>query len=404
MVEIMEILDIAKKILQKGYACDHCLGRQFAQLLSGFTNEERGRAIRLVLAMQHNIQPLDVDTTNFHNFKFRNLKVKKQKPGKCYVCNNVFEKFEKFENQLEKKLTGIEFKTFLVGTKLSSDLIEREEDLWENIGITYCEPIKAEINREFGKLICEKTKKDVDEKNPDINIILNLEKNKVEVNINPIFVFGKYKKLVRGIPQTKWDMYDETVEDIIAKPFMKLTKGKAHSFHGAGREDIDARCLDWRPFVFEVKEPIKRSIDLKKIEKEANKSKKVQIGFLRFSNKEEVRKIKNLKLDKTYRVVAVFEKPLKNLDVLKKIKGEINQKTPTRVLHRRGNILRKRKVKSINWKKINEKTLEFEIRAESGLYVKELITGDDGRTKPSVSELLNNPAKVKELDVIKIWE
>ena len=37
------------------------------------------------------------------------------------------------------------------------------------------------------------------------------------------------------------------------------------------------------------------------------------------------------------------------------------------------------------------------------MYVKELVHGDSGRTKPSISEILGNPAKVEELDVIKIW-
>ena len=44
---------------------------------------------------------------------------------------------------------------------------------------------------------------------------------------------------------------------------------------------------------------------------------------------------------------------------------------------------------------------EFEIKGEAGLYVKELVTGDDGRTQPSISSLVGE-ASVKQLDVIKI--
>ena len=47
--------------------------------------------------------------------------------------------------------------------------------------------------------------------------------------------------------------------------------------------------------------------------------------------------------------------------------------------------------------------VEFEVKGEAGLYVKELMHGDNGRTKPSVAEILGNPAKVEELDVVKIW-
>ncbi len=42
------------------------------------------------------------------------------------------------------------------------------------------------------------------------------------------------------------------------------------------------------------------------------------------------------------------------------------------------------------------------MKASSGLYIKELITGDNGRTKPSVSELLEIKAIPKDLDVLKI--
>jgi tRNA pseudouridine synthase 10 len=72
------------------------------------------------------------------------------------------------------------------------------------------------------------------------------------------------------------------------------------------------------------------------------------------------------------------------------------------VLHRRADLERKREVKEIRWKFINPKTIELKIKCSAGLYVKELVSGDEGRTKPSVAEILGVPAKVKELDVIKI--
>jgi len=42
------------------------------------------------------------------------------------------------------------------------------------------------------------------------------------------------------------------------------------------------------------------------------------------------------------------------------------------------------------------------IRCEGGLYVKELISGDDRRTTPSLSALLGVNAKVEELDVLEV--
>jgi tRNA pseudouridine synthase 10 len=400
----MEIIELGKRILKKGYVCDNCLGRQFSQLLTGLTNKERGEAVRMVLAMEYEAKPFEADLSNFYGFRFRNQKLSPVAPEKCSVCGDLFKKkLSEFREQAVEKLKNIEFDSFLVGTRLSSELIGKEEELWEEVGIKHCEPIKAEINRELGKLLEKALRKRVEMETPDVNVIVDVERGKVGIKINSLFIFGKYKKLVRGIPQTKWETYEETVEDIIAEPVMKATGGEAHSLHGAGREDVDARCLDWRPFVFEVKSPEKRKLNFKAIEKAINRTGKVEVSGLRVSDKREVRKIKELKQDKTYRVLAVFEKPLKNLDRLRELKGEIRQHTPERVLHRRADRLRKRKVKSISWEKAGPKKLELKIRAESGLYVKELVTGDGGRTRPSVSGVLDAPAKVKELDVVKIW-
>ena len=241
-------------------------------------------------------------------------------------------------------------------------------------------------------------------KNPDINFILDIPSKKITVEINPLFIYGEYQKLVRGIPQTKWPSgkYKTSVEQIIAKPFMLATKGKAHKFHGLGREDIDARCLDWRPFVFEIIEPRNRDINLNKIAKKIKKS--VKVKNLKYSDIVEVRKIKETRVDKTYRVSVACEKDIKRRDLrgLSVLVGEIRQRTPKRVLHRRADRMRKRRVKEIRTRFINKGNFELVVRGEAGLYIKELVDGDDGRTRPSISYLLGFGCSCKNLDVVKI--
>jgi tRNA U54 and U55 pseudouridine synthase Pus10 len=39
---------------------------------------------------------------------------------------------------------------------------------------------------------------------------------------------------------------------------------------------------------------------------------------------------------------------------------------------------------------------------DGGLYVKELVSGDNGRTSPNLAEKLGIPAKVQDLDVIEV--
>ncbi len=370
------VLRIAKRVLKQGHICSNCLGRQLAQISTGLTNRKRGQTIRRILCLKE--------------------------PKTCRICKGLFKNLNRYAREADDKLKPVQFRTFLVGSKLSKELIRREEDLWEQAGIEFCEPLKSELNRELGKLIEKRIRKEFQAQNPDINILLNLEKGRIELRINSLFIYGEYQKLVRGIPQTKWEHYPETVEDIIAKPVMEKTLGSGHSLHGAGREDISARCLGWRPFVFEVKEPRKRRIILKGIEKAVSKTRKVRVRNLRFSSKKEVIRVKSIRPDKTYRLLVKFKKAPKNMKNLEKLVGIINQKTPSRVLHRRADLPRKRRVKEIKFKKTKGLVYEITVRGEAGLYVKELVTGDQGRTKPSISQMLKTPAEVLELDVIRI--
>jgi tRNA pseudouridine synthase 10 len=72
------------------------------------------------------------------------------------------------------------------------------------------------------------------------------------------------------------------------------------------------------------------------------------------------------------------------------------------VARRRANIVRDRKIYNLNIEDVHDNTASLTIEAQSGTYIKELITGDDGRTKPNLSEMIEFPCKVAELDVINI--
>ncbi|MBI5332173.1 MAG: tRNA pseudouridine(54/55) synthase Pus10 [Candidatus Aenigmarchaeota archaeon] len=401
------------EIILKKYVCDHCLGRQFGQLLSGHDNSHRGRIIRSMIAMSIDKEKLDSDQQmsmlNFVGFKFHFLQLDIQAlkeeilKRKCSVCDDVFRNLDQYADVAEKMLKGIEFKSFLIGTHLSHDLSAKEEILWEKAGIDWCEPIKAELNREIGKKIENKLKKKADIKSPEVAVLIDIENKKANVQINPFFVYGEYQKLVRGIPQTKWPdkRYKTSVEEIIAKPFMRAAKAKGHKLHGLGREDIDARCLGWRPFVLELLEPMKRPKNIKSLAKKIGKH--VRARNIRASNIAEVRKIKEARTNKTYRCFVVCEKPVNknDLEKLKHIK-EISQRTPTRVMHRRPDLKRRRKVLSIKTKLKNNRLFELIVKTEAGLYVKELISGDGSRTQPSISEILGMSCKCRDLDVIQI--
>lgn len=401
----MDVMESARKAIEEHYLCDNCLGRQFAQLLTGMDNAQRGRAIRIALAMEYEAKPYPADLSNFHGLAFRK-KVAVKRPVKCGLCGGIFKKkVADLVKRAASLLEGREYSSFLMGTKPSPKMVMAEEDLWEEMGASYCEPIRAEINREAGKIFEKLTGIKFDRAAPDAEITMDFGKGTVQISNRSLFIYGRYRKLIRGIPQTKWEHYPETVEDIIVRPIMEQSGGTGHALHGMGREDIDARCLAQRPFVAEIENPVKRKLDLEKIRREVNGTRKVEIHALHYSDKSEVRAVKSARPKKTYRLIVEFEKPLGDSDIkkAKKLVGMIKQRTPERVSHRRADLIRKRRLYSISAKKISKRRAEITVKCEAGMYAKELMHGDSGRTNPNLAELLGNKAKVLEFDVVKIW-
>jgi tRNA pseudouridine synthase 10 len=323
---------------------------------------------------------------------------------------------------------NIEFDTFLVGSSIPPGLVDLEDSLREEFSLTYGESMKREFNREFGKMVYEEIKKEPAFERPDLLIKVDLKTKRISFMVSPVFISGRYLKKVRGIPQTKWPcpkcngsgceqcngtgrMYPNSVEEFVSNPVIELYNAKGERFHAAGREDIDARMLgSGRPFVLEILSPKLRHIDLKKVEKVVNKSakKKVEIRDLHYSSKSEARELKaNSSLShKTYKAKISVKHPvsLEQLEELDKtLTGAIlQQQTPTRVSHRRANLIRKKQIYSIITRRVKETKLETTLTCQGGLYVKELISGDGGRTRPSFTEILETPAECVSLDVLDV--
>lgn len=391
-VKLEDILNEAKKIKYK--LCDACLGRQFAKIERGISNKERGRRLRKFLRIE--------EISNH-----------------CWLCKGLIDEIEKFAELVIETLKEYEFNTFLVGCKIDDEILKKEKEI-EN---EYSESIKREINREVGKIVSKKLNKPADFQNPDIVAIINTMYDFVELQIKPIFIYGRYRKLKRGIPQTKWycrkcygrgcyycnfkgKMYEESVEELIAKKFLEAFDAKDEKFHGAGREDIDVLMLgNGRPFILELIEPRKRNIKLEKLQQLINEyaKGKVEVNNLKYVDRKEIEKLKSEKYAKVYKAVIKFKEKGKIEEAVEKLRGKIiSQRTPKRVAHRRADKIRKRKIIDIKIEELKMNEAVLTIEAEAGTYIKELITGDNGRTKPSLSELAETNISVEKLDVIYI--
>ncbi|HOW14142.1 tRNA pseudouridine(54/55) synthase Pus10 [Methanosarcina sp.] len=429
----MDVLEISKKILHEGPICDHCMGRQFAKLSTGLSNKERGQAMKLALVLEgdriyksENDDSLLKELVPCSALARKTLRIEGE-DEQCWVCLDQFKKLDFWAEEAAKALEGLEYSTFLVGTKVSGLLSENEEILWAEAGTAYAEQLKTELNREVGKRIAERVNKDVDFENPDIVITLDLATNRFELQVRSVYIYGRYLKKVRGIPQTRWPcrkckgkgcercgftgkQYPESVDELIKGPVIEAFEAVDTAFHGSGREDIDALMLgSGRPFVVEAKSPVKRTADLEALTAKINESAagKVEVKDLRFVEKGMIETLKSSKADKTYKLKVTFKEPVseeKLKSCLESLSGtEIAQQTPKRVVHRRADLVRKRYVHSITLDELTDDGYAYiTVNCEGGLYVKELISGDDGRTNPSLTGLLGIPALVEDLDVVNV--
>ncbi|MFB6354034.1 MAG: tRNA pseudouridine(54/55) synthase Pus10, partial [Halobacteriales archaeon] len=133
---------------------------------------------------------------------------------------------------------------------------------------------------------------------------------------------------------------------------------------------------------------------------------RVEVDGLRLASYEMVERVKELPATKTYRAHVEFEEPVDEAafeDALTALDGAvIDQDTPQRVAHRRAEKTRTRTVHDIEGTLESPTEATLDVRGEGGLYIKELVHGDEGRTRPSLAGLLGVGATVTALDVVAV--
>ncbi|HZU98241.1 MAG TPA: tRNA pseudouridine(54/55) synthase Pus10, partial [Planctomycetota bacterium] len=81
---------------------------------------------------------------------------------------------------------------------------------------------------------------------------------------------------------------------------------------------------------------------------------------------------------------------------------EVQQRTPGRVERSRADLVRARRILSLASRLVSPREVEVELACEAGTYVKELVSGDEGRTTPCLASMLGVPIRVAELDVLEV--
>ena len=247
-----------------------------------------------------------------------------------------------------------------------------------------------------------------------------------------VFLEGRYLKLSRDLPQTVFFCPDckghprrrkkcarcegfgkltrDSVQELIGWVAGKAFGTRKHKFHGAGREDVDVRMLgSGRPFVLELVDPKVFDVDLAALEAEINRRNegRLVVRALHWTEKTRIALLKETPHAKEYEALVEVAGPVEReaLDALLGRRIVVTQHTPERVAHRRADKDRERWVEFRSIEPAGEaQRWRVRLSTQHGTYVKEVLSGEEGQTVPSLASLLGVPCRCLELDVLAILD
>ncbi|MBI5223391.1 tRNA pseudouridine(54/55) synthase Pus10 [Candidatus Micrarchaeota archaeon] len=338
----------------------------------------------------------------------------------CYLCRDYLLP-SKLDLLIASAKTSFPsgIKTFSVSTKIPKDWLVREEALWDRSSKITCS-IKSYLNaylvRRLSDLIDAESSSD-----GQVRVVFDFSSKSVSLEFEDLFIFGRYKKLIPGLSQSRWSCWDcqgrgckecegkgknyVSIEEIMGEIFKAASGADNYFLHASGREDVDVTNSAGRPFVLELKAAKTHNLDLSALSNSVASGGQILIEDLLFVRRSDVELVSESHFDKTYLVKCETEGHFSSTDLEKilSLDGKmIAQETPNRVVHRRADLTRFRRVRKISVVKTDANELSLLVNAEAGTYIKELVSSDSGRTKPSISQLIGRPAKCTGLEVVEI--
>lgn len=294
-----------KHLVRMG-ACNHCLGRIGGKKRFGQNFLESGIEIRASV--------VESDSTM--------LSARENEPL-CPFCENLFEEAPLLAQIIHEEIGEHECDRLQLGARFPKDQAEVEDHLRKRFGAGGSAALKTSLVEEVAaqlRAIDSDVRLVIDK--PQILALIDVLTLTVDLDIRSHYIYGRYRKLARGIPQTKWPcrackgrgcrkcdgtgmQYDSSVQGLVGNPLLGIFGSEEHAFHGMGREDIDVRCLGrGRPFVIEMKKPVKRNIEASVMMAAINDAAdgQIEVSDMRHSNRSEVVRVKDTPAEKSYTI------------------------------------------------------------------------------------------------------
>ena len=378
MSNYKDIIPLANQILKKYYLCDNCLGRFFSKPLRLLSNKLLGKK----------------------------LKQNKKTTQKCYLCKNIFENLDYFLKMMDDVSSNYSYNSFSVGTTVKPSIIDRDDFIRSKFKLKGIDGIKTDITKELGKSFSKKSKKIIDNLNPEVTFTVNLKDEYCQLRSKSITLSGRYVKTLRGITQKQKSCDNclgkgcricnfhgisefESIEGLISKFLFEKLGGSTAKFTWIGGEDKSSLVLgNGRPFFVKIQNPLKRN--LRKTSVVFDSLKIINLKIVNASPKTPVKFISSIG-------IKIHAESSLNSDALKKLKNL--SKTPVVVYENSGKRSEK-KIFSVKYKKNSENVFSLFIQADGGLPIKRFVNGDN--VSPSISQIIGISCKSQEFDFLDI--
>jgi len=377
-----KIIHQSKSILKECDLCDNCLGRFFINSAHLSSGKRLGNKIR--------------------------NSINSRAVTKCYVCKNLFSNADLYVRMMQNASIGYEFSTFTVGAILKQSIIERDDRLRSKFHLRGVDGIKTAVTKELGAKFARKTKTSIDHLSPDITFTINFRSGQCNVKSRSIFLYGRYSKGKRGLPQKEESCQDckgkgcifcnnhgivsfDSIEGKIAQFLYEKFETDQVKFTWIGGEDRASLVVgNGRPFFAKLLSPKKRNVRLAKKSNldeimihALRKIDHIPNGSIRFKSK-----IKMLVLAKN----DISSNSLKQLKQLVTVPIEItdsNNKQHKRVIHK------------LKYKKNSLQSFTVEIEADGGIPIKRFVDGFN--IIPNISSILGIQCSCEKFDINQIY-
>ncbi len=366
------VLGLAKSILKKYAFCPQCLGRQFPHFQAKLTSRQKGQELLQLISN------------------------KARRPENCYLCGGLMSSIEERSMKIVEALKPYEFDSFLVGTKVPTESIEREDLVRSEFKLRGGRTLKAEFTRELGRNVATLMGKELTYTSPELVAILDPVDDSIKITPKSLHMFGRYVKKVRGLPQKQTFSKDESVESLLAGKILGYFGGRKVRFSWIGGEDDDSLVLaEGRPFYAELFEPTRRSLDaFSKLSSEENR---VVLKELRI-----VKGTPPVKVKFRVKILAdvEFESPITE-DELSRLELDFKDTVVTALSTRKGKLAEK-KIYTLKIEEFQGKTARLMIECDGGLNIKKFVSGADHEVSPSISEVIRVGTRCSRFDVLEV--